>query len=108
MQQVHISTNTPTMTEPLPLSRAVRRQLERLERRKPTLDPVHFCDELPDDDEGELPDSLYDAIDAFNAAVEKAGPLSWSPGKFALDLTDMTANAELCGGPSGPSERAPG
>ena len=57
------------------------------------LDPDHFCDELPDDDEGELPDILYDAIDAFNAAVEKVGPLSWSPGKFALDLTDMTANA---------------
>ena len=39
------------------------------------LDPDHFCDELPDDDEGELPDILYDAIDAFNAAVEKVGPL---------------------------------
>ena len=46
----------------------------------------YFVDELPGDDEGDLPDSLYEAIDAFNEAVKQAGPLSWSPGEFAVDL----------------------
>lgn len=42
----------------------------------------YFCDELAEDDEG--PSELHEAIDAFNAIVEKAPPLSWSPGKNAL------------------------
>lgn len=43
----------------------------------------YFCDEAAED--GELPDELQEAIEAFNAAVIKAPPLSWSPGKYALE-----------------------
>jgi len=45
------------------------------------LDADHFSDELPED--GDLPDVVAEAIDAFNAAV-KGVVLSWQPGKFAL------------------------
>lgn len=50
------------------------------------LDDDFFCDELAED--GEVPGELGIAIDAFNAAVKVYGkPLSWSPGKIALDIT---------------------
>lgn len=49
------------------------------------LETDYFSDDLPDD--GELPQQILDAIDAFNAAV--AGViLSWRPGKTALDLEE--------------------
>lgn len=44
-----------------------------------------FADDLPDD--GEAPDRLLEAIDAFNAAT-KGLILSWSPGKTRLALGD--------------------
>lgn len=45
----------------------------------------YCCDDLPYD--GDIPQQLADAIDAFNSAV--AGViLSWQPGKTALDLED--------------------
>ena len=54
----------------------------------------YCCDELPED--GDVPDEVMDAIEAFNAAV--AGiVLSWSPGKTALALPDEGHNAELTG-----------
>lgn len=49
------------------------------------LDYDFFSDELPED--GELPDELAEAVEVFNKAVIAAGTLSWSPGKFALDLS---------------------
>lgn len=53
----------------------------------PQLEPDYCCDELPDDGEGDVPDAVAEAMDAFNKAV--AGiVLSWSPGKFALKLPD--------------------
>lgn len=48
------------------------------------IDADYFCDET--DEDGELPDSLYEAMDVFNSAIREAGVLSWSPGKFALDV----------------------
>lgn len=42
----------------------------------------YFSDQLPED--GELPDVLANAIDAFNAVLETAPVLSWSPSKVAL------------------------
>ena len=49
------------------------------------LETDYFSDDLPDD--GDIPQQIADAIDAFNEAV--AGViLSWAPGKTALDLED--------------------
>lgn len=52
----------------------------------PQLDDEVFYDSLPDDD-NDVPDELLEALDAFNKAVRAAGVLSWSPGKFALELS---------------------
>ena len=47
------------------------------------LDSEFFCDELPDDGDGDLPKELQKAIDDFNAAVKAYGkPLSWIEGKY--------------------------
>ena len=45
------------------------------------LDGDYFCDELAED--GEVPDSILEAIEVFNAVVKAAGPLSWRAGKIA-------------------------
>lgn len=46
------------------------------------LESDYCSDDLPED--GELPDAVWEAMQAFNAAV--AGiVLSWAPGKYALD-----------------------
>lgn len=44
----------------------------------------YYCDELPED--GEVPDEVAEAFAVLAAALEKCAPLSWSAGKFALDL----------------------
>ena len=46
-----------------------------------TIDYDWFSDDLPED--GDFPKELYDAIDAFNAVINKLAPVSYSPGKFA-------------------------
>lgn len=54
-----------------------------------TVDPLeYYADDLPEDaDESFLPMELRAAFDALNMAVERCRvPLSWEPGKFALDL----------------------
>ncbi|MCC7173286.1 MAG: hypothetical protein IT459_22750 [Planctomycetes bacterium] len=56
----------------------------------------YFCDELAEDDDG--PPELQEAIDAFNAIIDRAPPLSWSPGKCALDVAP-----DALAGPSWPS-----
>ncbi len=43
-----------------------------------------YCDELPED--GDVPDEVAEAFAVLAAALEKCAPLSWSAGKFALDL----------------------
>ena len=49
------------------------------------LEVDYLSEDLPDD--GEIPQQILNAIDAFNEAV--AGViLSWAPGKTALDLED--------------------
>jgi len=45
------------------------------------IDQDWFSDDLPED--GDFPKELYDAIDNFNAVINKLGPVSYSPGKFA-------------------------
>lgn len=40
-----------------------------------------WADDLPED--GELPSEVEAALEVLNAAIRKAGPVSWSPGKFA-------------------------
>ena len=41
----------------------------------------HWADDLPED--GDLPSEVEAALEVLNAAIRKAGPVSWSPGKFA-------------------------
>ena len=59
----------------------------RLQTCKPVygseIDEDFFCDELPD---GDAPEAIERAIYAFNAAVRAAGPLSWEPDDYAVDL----------------------
>lgn len=47
------------------------------------IDPDYFADEMVD---GELPDEIHDAMEAFNEAVDGI-VLSWSPGQTALALS---------------------
>jgi hypothetical protein len=53
------------------------------------IDESHWCDDLSED--GELPNEVAEALAALNVAIREAGPSSWSPGKFAIDLTAPTA-----------------
>lgn len=47
------------------------------------LEGDYCCDEMSED--GDIPNAVEEAIDAFNKAVEGI-ILSWSPGKFRLDI----------------------
>jgi hypothetical protein len=47
------------------------------------LESDYCCDELPED--GDLPSAIEEAMEAFNEAV-KGIVVSWSPGKYAIDL----------------------
>jgi hypothetical protein len=46
----------------------------------------YFCDELAED--GEVPESIQEAMNALNVAIKDAGPLSWYPSKFAAIIPD--------------------
>jgi hypothetical protein len=46
------------------------------------IDTDHFSDELPEDNEGEVPDVIADAMEKLNEAIKAAGPLSWVPDKY--------------------------
>lgn len=53
------------------------------------IDSSIYEDIIPSDDEGELPDELQKAMDAFNAAVKAYGkPVSWEPSKIVCDLPE--------------------
>ena len=58
------------------------------------LEPAdYYCDELPED--GDVPDEIAEAFAVLAATLEKCGPLSWSAGKFALDISSLElASAE--------------
>lgn len=53
------------------------------------LDDEYFCDELPED--GEPSKALQEAMAAFNLALSEEPPMSWSPGKFALEIYPVAA-----------------
>lgn len=59
------------------------------------LEEDFFADEMPEDgDYYSLPKELQEAIEAYNAVAKNCSPLSWHPGKVALDLgTDIAAAA---------------
>ena len=46
------------------------------------IDEDFFCDELPEDSDGDIPDTVFTAMDAFNKAMVSAGAASWSPSKY--------------------------
>lgn len=48
------------------------------------IDVDHWADDLPDD--GELPEYIQKALCLFNMEILAEGPVSWEPGKFAVDL----------------------
>ena len=50
----------------------------------PLLPSDYGCDELVED--GELPDSVEQAIEDFNKVIKAEGPVSWEPGKKAVIL----------------------
>lgn len=72
------------------------RELSLADLRLVICDPNHlrpiyedlWCDDMAED--GELPDEVTAALEALNRAIENAGPVSWHPGKFALDLSTIT------------------
>lgn len=45
------------------------------------VDEDYFHDDLPED--GELPDSIAEALEALNKAIRDEPPVSWTPGKYA-------------------------
>ena len=47
----------------------------------PLIPDDYGCDDLAED--GELPDSVIQAIEEFNKVIKAAGPVSWFPGKNA-------------------------
>lgn len=55
----------------------------------PLLDKSFFEDCLPEDTPP--PDSIYEAMEYFNAVVKAAGPLSWFPGKVRAIVQDFDA-----------------
>lgn len=45
----------------------------------------HYCDDLPED--GDVPSDISSAFEALNKVISECKtPLSWSPGKYALEL----------------------
>lgn len=45
----------------------------------------YFCDELSED--GELPQDIIGALEDLNTLLRNHGPASWTPGKYAADIT---------------------
>lgn len=42
-----------------------------------------FCEDLPE--EGEVPSDVLDAMDELNRVIQEQGPVSWVPGKYAVE-----------------------
>jgi hypothetical protein len=58
------------------------------------VDSDYWTDELPED-EYDLPEDIETALAALNKAIrEHKEPLSWGPGKFALDVSAYSSQGE--------------
>jgi len=57
----------------------------------PLISSDYGCDELTED--GELPDSVEQAIENFNKVIKEVGAVSWIPGKKAVILMGEFENA---------------
>jgi hypothetical protein len=51
----------------------------------------YFCDQFPEN--GEVPESIREAMDVLNKAIREAGPLSWYPGKTVPILYPIPESA---------------
>jgi hypothetical protein len=47
------------------------------------VDEDYWSDDLPE--EGELPDSILEALEGLRIAIDGADPVAWSPGKFRVN-----------------------
>ena len=52
-----------------------------------TLDSEDWCDDLAED--GELPDAVSVALDAFNEVIKAQGPSCWMPGKQRINMEPL-------------------
>lgn len=48
------------------------------------IDYDYWCDDLADDQE--LPGEILDALEVLNDSIRSHGPVSWVPGKYAVNL----------------------
>ena len=51
------------------------------------IEPDYWADEMPEDDDGELPTVLKIAVDNLNAVIKTLKPISYSPGKIRTSYT---------------------
>lgn len=51
------------------------------------INEYYWHDDLPE--EGELPESVIIALEDLNLSIKDAGPISWSPGKYAASLCEV-------------------
>jgi len=58
--------------------------------RDVTLDLWDDCMPENDDDGACFSKEFHEALNRLNEIIEKHDPISWSPGKYALDLTNVT------------------
>ena len=49
----------------------------------PEITEEFFCDDLPD--EGEVPSDVLQAMDELNRVIAEQDPVSWAPGKYAVE-----------------------
>jgi hypothetical protein len=61
----------------------------------PTLDGEFFEEVYPEDCGVEvLPKAITDAMDAFNAAVREADPISWEATNIRVDMAELEATCK--------------
>jgi len=51
------------------------------------IDEYYFSDQLPED--GDLPDEISEALEALNKLIREHGPVSWYPGKKAINTKSI-------------------
>lgn len=51
-----------------------------------TVDYDTWCDELPDEGDGELPEEVAVKVEELNKAIRESGPVSWWAGKIRVNL----------------------
>lgn len=50
------------------------------------LEDDFFCEDMAED--GELPQDVIEALNSLNEVISKQEPISWSPGKYAADISE--------------------